>query len=164
MRILGGIAALAVAAALLTGCATGGSGTNGAAGGSGATSKPTSTAPAQERVKPNFQPAYTPTSAADNQRLFVIMLEQGLVAEGTNAQSSGQAQRLAAAGFDPSGIEWTDNSTAIGLISDSMFVSAQVGGECLIAQYGNASPSLVLSIAAALPSGGCLLGTGINRF
>lgn len=166
MRLIGGLTALVIAGTLLTACASApsGGGSSGGGGGTDSTSTPTPTVTEPPRVKPNFVPTFSPTSAADNQRLFVIIMEQGLVGEGANAQSGAQAERLAAAGFDPGGIEWTDNSTAIGLISDSMFVSAQVGGECLVGQYGNSLPVLALSIVPALPSGGCLLGTGINHF
>lgn len=165
MRLIGGLTALVIAGALLSGCtSTPGGDANAGGTASGGSATPTPTVTKAPRVKPNFMPAFSPTTAADNQRLFVIVMEQGLVAEGANAQSSGQAERLAAAGFDRGGIQWTDNSTAIGLISDSMFVAAEVGGECLVGQYGNSLPVLALSVVPALPAGGCLLGKGINHF
>lgn len=165
MRLIGGLTALVIAGTLLSACTpTTGGGTTADGTGSGTSATPTPSVTREPRVKPNFMPNYSPTTAADNQRLFVILMEQGLVGEGMNAQTRGQAERLAAAGFDPGGIQWTDNSTAIGLISDSMFVAAQVGDECLIGQYGNTIPVLALSIVPVLPAGGCLLGTGINNF
>jgi hypothetical protein len=93
-----------------------------------------------------------------------MVLEQGLVAEGISANPAGTAERLRAVGFDPAGIAWTDTSTAIGLLSDTVFVSAQVGAECLIGQYGVSIQTIAVSVVPALASGGCLVGTGINHF
>jgi hypothetical protein len=94
----------------------------------------------------------------------VILLEQGFVADGISTSPSATAERLLAAGFDPAGIEWTDGSTAIGLLSDTVFVSAQVAGECLIGQYGISINTVAVAVMPVLPAGGCLVGTGINRF
>jgi hypothetical protein len=120
--------------------------------------------PTPSGPKPNFLPAVDPTSAQANQRLFVILLEQGLVSEGISANPEGTAERLRASGFDAAGISWTDSSTAIGLLSDTVFVSAQVGGECLIGQYGTSIQTIAVAIAPVLPAGGCLVGADINRF
>jgi hypothetical protein len=109
-------------------------------------------------------PAVDSAAASPNQRLFVIVLEQGLVAEGIAANPQATAERLRAVGFDPAGISWTDSSTAIGLISDTVFVSAQVGAECLVGQYGVSIQTIAIAVAPALASGGCLVGAGINHF
>jgi hypothetical protein len=167
MKVLGAIVAVAAVGSLLTGCASVGQffDFGGNAKPSASTSASTSTPkPTPTRVKPNFIPAVNPGSAAANQRLFVILLEQGLVAEGISANPASQAERLTAAGFDPAGVSWTDSSTAIGLLADTVFISAQVGAECLIGQYGTAIQTVAISVAPALPSGGCLVGAGINHF
>jgi hypothetical protein len=166
MKLLATAAALACAAVVLAGCANaGGSGSSN----SGSSTKGPSTSAPEVRPtptgpKPNFQPAVDPTSAQANQRLFVILMEQGLVAEGISASPRATADRLQAAGFDPAGIEWTEGSTAIGLLSDTVFVSAQVAGECIVGQYGVSIQTIAVAVLPALPAGGCLVGTGINRF
>ena len=169
MRLFGTIATLVCASFILAGCSlldsSGGSGSAGTPSGS----QPTSSSAAEVHptpvgAKPNFLPAVDVASAAVNQRLFVIVLEQGLVAEGISADPAGTAERLRAVGFDSAGISWTDPSTAIGLLSDTVFVSAQVGAECLIGQYGVSIQTIAVTVAPALPSGGCLVGAGINHF
>ena len=174
MKLFATVAALACSAVVLAGCAV--TGTSGGSGSSGSgpstsgssTSGPSTSAPEVRPTpsgpKPNFQPAVDPTSAQANQRLFVILLEQGFVADGISTSPSATAERLLAAGFDPAGIEWTDGSTAIGLLSDTVFVSAQVAGECLIGQYGVSINTVAVAVMPVLPAGGCLVGTGINRF
>ena len=169
MRLFGTIATLVCASFVLAGCSF--IGTSGGSGPAGQPSgaKPSSSSAAEEHptptgTKPNFLPALDPAAAAPNQRLFVIVLEQGLVAEGISANPAGTAERLRAAGFDPAGISWTDTSTAIGLLSDTVFVSAQVGAECLIGQYGVSIQTMAVTVAPALASGGCLVGAGINHF
>ena len=169
MRILGTIATLVCASFVLAGCSllgiSGGPGSAGKPSGA----KPTSSSAAEQHptpsgTKPNFMPAVDSAAASPNQRLFVIVLEQGLVAEGIAANPQATAERLRAVGFDPAGISWTDSSTAIGLISDTVFVSAQVGAECLVGQYGVSIQTIAIAVAPALASGGCLVGAGINHF
>jgi len=169
MKLFATVAALACSAVVLAGCAdTGTSGGSGTSSSGPSTNGPSTSAPEVRPTpsgpKPNFQPAVDPTSAQANQRLFVILLEQGFVADGISTSPSTTAERLQAAGFDPAGIEWTDGSTAIGLLSDTVFVSAQVAGECLIGQYGVSIQTVAVAIMPVLPAGGCLVGTGINRF
>ena len=164
MRLFGTIATLVCASFVLAGCSLG-SGSAGQPSGA----RPSSSSAAEEHptptgTKPNFMPAVDMSGAAPNQRLFVIVLEQGLVAEGISANPAGTAERLRAVGFDPAGISWTDTSTAIGLLSDTVFVSAQVGAECLIGQYGVSIQTMAVTVAPALASGGCLVGAGINHF
>ena len=169
MKLFATVATLACAAVVLAGCAlvgsSGGSGssTNGSSTNGPSTSAP-EVRPTPSGPKPNFQPVVDPTSAQANQRLFVILMEQGLVAEGISANPAATAERLRASGFDPAGIEWTEGSTAIGLLSDTVFVSAQVAGECLVGQYGVSIQTIAVAILPVLPAGGCLVGTGINRF
>jgi hypothetical protein len=169
MKLFATVAALACSAVVLAGCAvTGTSGGSGSSSSGPSTNGPSTSAPEVRPTpsgpKPNFQPAVDPTSAQANQRLFVILLEQGFVADGISTSPSATAERLLAAGFDPAGIEWTDGSTAIGLLSDTVFVSAQVAGECLIGQYGISINTVAVAVMPVLPAGGCLVGTGINRF
>ena len=169
MKLFATVAALACSAVVLAGCAvTGTSGGSGSSSSGPSTNGPSTSAPEVRPTpsgpKPNFQPAVDPTSAQANQRLFVILLEQGFVADGISTSPSATAERLLAAGFDPAGIEWTDGSTAIGLLSDTVFVSAQVAGECLIGQYGVSIQTVAVAVMPVLPAGGCLVGTGINRF
>lgn len=169
MRLFGTIATLVCASFVLVGCSLGGTSGGSGSGGQSTGANPSASSAAEERpvpvgTKPNFQPAVDPTSAAANQRLFMIVIEQGLVAEGISANPVGTAERLAAAGFDPAGISWTDTSTAIGLLSDTVFVSAQVGAECLIGQYGFSIQTVAVTVVPALASGGCLVGEGINNF
>jgi hypothetical protein len=169
MKLFATVAALACSAVVLAGCAvTGTSGGSGSSSSGPSTNGPSTSAPEVRPTpsgpKPNFQPAVDPTSAQANQRLFVILLEQGFVADGISTSPSATAERLLTAGFDPAGIEWTDGSTAIGLLSDTVFVSAQVAGECLIGQYGISINTVAVAIMPVLPAGGCLVGTGINRF
>jgi len=167
MKLFATVVALACSVAVLSGCAiagsSGGSFNNGSSTGVPSTSGP-EVRPTPSGPKPNFQPAVDPTSAQANQRLFVILLEQGIVAEGISASPRSTAERLQAAGFDIEGIEWTDGSTAIGLLSDTVFVSAQVAGECIVGQYGVSIQTIAVSVMPLLPAGGCLVGAGINRF
>nr|KGA06337.1 MAG: hypothetical protein GM42_4090 [actinobacterium acMicro-1] len=168
MKLFATVTALACTAVMLSGCAIlGFPGESGSSNGS-ATNGPSTSAPEVRPTpsgpKPNFLPAVDPESAQANQRLFVILLEQGLVTEGISASPAATAERLRASGFDPAGIEWTEGSTAIGLLSDTVFVSAQVAGECLVGQYGVSIETIAVAVLPALPAGGCLVGTGINRF
>jgi hypothetical protein len=169
MKLFATVTALACSVAVLAGCSIAGtSGGSGSSGGGSSTGGSSTSAPEVRPTpigpKPNFQPAVDPTSAKANQRLFVIVMEQGLVAEGISASPRSTAERLQAAGFDIGGIEWTDGSTAIGLLSDTVFVSAQVAGECIVGQYGVSIQTISVAILPILPAGGCLVGTGINRF
>ena len=160
--------ALVCVAAVLAGCSILGVPGQSSPSTGSATTGPSTSAPEVRPTpsgpKPNFMPAVDPTSAQANQRLLVILIEQGFLLEGISASPGATAERLQAAGFDPAGIEWTDGSTAIGLISDTVFVSAQVAGECLIGQYGVSIQTIAIAVMPVLPAGGCLVGTGINRF
>jgi len=166
MRLFAGAVLLSSVAFMLAGCAL--LGATGSSTGNSSPTAPSTSAPEVHPTpsgpQPNFQPAVDPTSAQANQRLFVILLEQAILSEGISANPAATAERLRASGFDAAGISWTDSSTAIGLLSDTVFVSAQVGSECLVGQYGPSIQTIAVAVAPVLPAGGCLVGADINRF
>ena len=117
---------------------------------------------------PSAAPSVTPTfspngTASDNIAMFRFVISRALHQAGWEAKTSAVAQQLVAAGFAKKGIQFTPNSTAIGLKPDSVTVSAVVGKECLIAQYGPSIKDLAVSVAPVLSSGGCLLGRSIEH-
>jgi hypothetical protein len=142
--------ALLVSSALagLAGCTAGGS-----------TSVTSSPAPTPT-VAPTFVPAGT---ADDNLEYFRWIVTEAISREGENASTEALAKKLAASGFAAEGIQFSDNSTAIGLKPDSVTVAALVADKCLIAQYGPSIGGLTVSVQPVLASGGCLLGRSLNH-
>ena len=94
-------------------------------------------------------------TAVQNQLFFEYVLEQYRVGNGIGTADALVAT-LAAAGFDITTMEVTPEYTAIGLAADSVVVSVQLGGECLIGQvFADHRVSLIVP---PLATGRCLVG------
>lgn len=129
--------------------------------------KPTSS-PKSSDVAPTQKPKQAPEfvpdgSAKDNLAYFSWVVSQTLNGD-VATDSVTVSQALSESSFAGSPIQYSFSRTAVGLASDSVSVSVEFAGECLIAQYGKAVPKLEAKVLPALPSGGCLLGTDIQTF
>jgi hypothetical protein len=161
------LVALAVAAGVLLGSAS----CSLLAGAPTGSPTPSSSSPAPVSVttiapkpKPSNAPApvFVPAGTASaNLPYFTDVIERTVVADPT-VLSHQVAKSLVAAGFTQ-GVEYTYSTTAVGLTSDSVSIAALFGGECLIAQYGPAVPTLHTLVMPALAQGGCLIGSQVQR-
>lgn len=111
-------------------------------------------------IKPTFSPAGT---AEDNIAYFRSLFDEAIAKEGLNASTEKLAKAVAGAGFDPAGIQYSDNATAVGMKPDSVTVAVTFKGKCLIAQFGSGVGGLDISVQPVLASGGCLLGRSLNH-
>lgn len=123
------------------------------------TSAPTSAPPsldAGEENLPDAVPELLPGgTAVQNQLYFEYVLEQYRAANGIGT-ADGLVATLETAGFEKAAMEVTPEYTSIGLVSDSVVVSVNVQGQCLV---GQVFPDHILSeIAAPLGTGRCLVG------
>lgn len=155
--VVSGAAVIVVALIVSVALSVSGSTPTGSAGESGSAKPAQSSTPL---ARPTFAPA---GSAQDNIAFFRSLVESSVSVDGLNASTESVAQKLAAAGFEASGIQFTDNATALGLTPDSVTVAALFKGQCLIAQYGPSLSGLSVTTAPELKSGGCLLGRSINK-
>jgi hypothetical protein len=101
---------------------------------------------------PEFRPGGT---ATQNQLFFDSVLEQHRAASGIGTADALVAA-LSGAGFDLAAMEVTPEYTAIGLAADSVVVSVQITGECLIGQVF--ADHIVSSVVPVLATGRCLVG------
>lgn len=154
-RVALSLSAVVLSAGLLTslvGCSAGGS------------SSPTGSARASESAIPTVKPTFgAQGSASDNIAFFRSIVDAAVAKEGLNANTEALAKKLAVAGFDAKGIQFSDNSTAAGMTPDSVTVSAQFKDQCLIAQYGPSIKGVTVSVLPVLKSGGCLIGRSLNH-
>ena len=113
---------------------------------------------------PEPEPTFVASGTANDNVAFVrALVLRATKKAGLNASSLAIAQQLARDGFDPKGIQFTDNSTAAGLKPDSVVVAAEMKGQCLITQYGAGIGGVQIDVAPVLKSGGCLLGRSIQH-
>lgn len=105
---------------------------------------------------PEPDPEYRPDgTAAQNQRFFDFVNGQY---HASNGMGSGQTivDFLVSKGFDKAAMEVTYDSTAIGLVADSIIVSVRIGDECLLGQF---SPERYSGTRVpVLGTGTCLVG------
>lgn len=122
----------------------------------------TSSASATATKKPSKPPIFLPDAVAKaNLYYFSWTIEQALAADPA-ADSFAIAQKVAEAGFDPAAIQFTFSRTAAGLAADSVDVSVNFAGECLVGQFGPAISGVHAVVLPVLASGGCLLGTEVQ--
>lgn len=130
----------------------------------GSASGPAGAAGSSSSTTPQVTPTFSASGTAnDNIAYFRFLVNDAISREGLNASTQSLAQKLAAAGFDAAGIQYTDNSTAAGMTPDSVSVASLFKGQCLIAQYGPSLKDLSVALLPPLKSGGCLLGRSINN-
>jgi len=98
-------------------------------------------------------------SAAQNQSAFDAVI-QGVLAKNAKATGQNVTAALESAGFAKSTLQFSASKTSANLVPGSIMVSAQLGPQCLIAQWGTAVGGYHSAIAPALGSGGCLVGGG----
>ena len=111
---------------------------------------------------PTKDPVFLPSgSAKDNLYFFSWVIEKSLSADPA-ADSFAIAQAVGAAGFDPATVQFTFSRTAAGLAADTSEVAVQLGGQCLIGQFGPVAPKVIARVLPVLASGGCLLGTEVQ--
>ena len=103
-----------------------------------------------------FSPGGT---AAQNQAAFDSVI-QGVIAKNAKATGQNVTAALESAGFAKSSLQYSASKTSVNLVPGSIMLSAQVGTQCLIAQWGTAVGGYHSAIAPALGSGGCLVGGG----
>lgn len=104
--------------------------------------------------------SFTPHGTAEQNRgAFDATIERALAAS-PNATGLTVAAALEAAGFPKSSLQSSASKTSANLQPGSILVSAQLGAQCLIGQWGTAVGGYHSSIAPALRSGGCLVGGG----
>ena len=105
---------------------------------------------------PDSVPELRPTgTATQNQLFFDYVLEQYRAANGMGTADAVVAT-LAGAGFDKAAMEVTPEFTAIGLMADSIVVSVQFAGECLVGQvFADHTLSMIVP---PLATGRCLVG------
>lgn len=98
-------------------------------------------------------------TAAQNRGAFDAAIQNVI---GKNPKATGQqvAAALEAAGFAKSSLQFSASKTSVDLVPGSILVSAQLGTQCLIGQWGTAVGGYHSAIAPALNSGGCLVGGG----
>ena len=136
----------------------------GLAGCSAPATSPSGAASQSSAPKPSVKPTFSPVGTAnDNVAFFRSIFEAAITKEGLNASTENAAKAVAAAGFDPAGIQYSDNATAVGMKPDSVTVAAVFKDKCLIAQYGPGVGGLDISVQPVLVSGGCLLGRSLNH-
>jgi hypothetical protein len=106
---------------------------------------------------PEFRPDGT---AAQNQHFFDFVNSQY---QASNGMGDGQTivDFLVSNGFDKAAMEVTYDSTAIGLVADSIIVSVHIGEECLIGQFSAAQ--YTGTRAPVLGTGKCLVGDTRQR-
>lgn len=120
------------------------------------TYSPSSSPSPSPTATPEPDPEYRADgTAAQNQRFFDHVNGQY---QASNGMGSGQTivDNLVAQGFDKAAMEVTYDSTAIGLVADSIIVSVRIGEECLIGQFSAAAYSGIR--APVLGTGRCLVG------
>ena len=127
---------------------------------------PSSSASASAKPKPTPTPVKPPTffpdgTAAQNLPYFTYQINQAL-AQPDVVDSYGVAVFVSQQGFDPSTIQFTFSSTAVGLLADSSDVAALWGDQCLIAQFGKEFPTPHVVILPMLAQGGCLIGAQVQ--
>jgi len=111
---------------------------------------------------PTKDPVFLPSgSAKDNLYFFSWVIEKSLAADPA-ADSFAVAQAVGAAGFDPATVQFTFSRTAAGLAADTSEVAVQLGGQCLIGQFGPVAPKVIARVLPVLATGGCLLGTEVQ--
>lgn len=147
-RVVSILAVVTLSASLLAAC-------------SGSMPVPTPTHSQRPTVAPTVAPQ---AGASANAKAFKYFVEQGVAQQGLHADTKWMLEQLFAAGFPSEGAQYSDPSTAAGMKADSTTVSIEMAGQCLIAQYGEASGSVVTSLQPRLASGGCLLGRNINNY
>lgn len=151
VRFAGVTLGVSLAAVGLVACSTG-------------TANPTVSGSTSAGNTPEPVPTFAASGTASDNIAFVrALVLRATKKGGLNTSSFAIAQQLARDGFDPKGIQYTDNSTAAGLKPDSVIVAAEIKGQCLIAQYGAGIGGVQIDVAPVLKSGGCLLGRSIQH-
>jgi hypothetical protein len=152
-RFRGALAVLAVLTAVvgLTGCGS---------------PQPAAPAASQAPVASSAPaPTPTPTPAAAPQLLPDGTAQENLpyfdsinnaLASGQQANGRAIIDSLVAAGFDKSAMQVTPDTTPTHHNADSIQFAVQLGGECLIGQFGGGEYTSVAG--PALATGGCLVG------
>ena len=93
---------------------------------------------------------------------MVSVIEQSLAADPAR-NSHDVAVVVSQNGFPGEAIEFTFSRTAVGLVADTVEISALWAGECIIAQFGPAMKGVHAVVLPALVQGGCLVGSQVQR-
>ena len=150
-RFRGALAVLAVLAAVigLTGCGSPQAVTPTVSKAPVASSTPTPSQPAA--------PKLIPDGTAEENLPYFDSVNNALFAAGPQANGRTIIDSLVAAGFDKSAMQVTPDTTPTRNNTDSVQFAVQLGGECLIGQFGGGEYTSVAG--SALATGGCLVGT-----
>lgn len=124
-------------------------------------------APATATAAPPATPTPSPTptgpvlvpggSATQNLPLFQAVMN-AVAATEARAQGAAYVDALAAAGFDKSDMQVTDDVTTVGDQADSIQFSVRWAGECLVGQVGPSIPAPTALVLPLLPGEACLIG------
>lgn len=143
-------AGVALAVALLAGCAQPVPDPSQTTPGSAPSGSETPVAPESPELVPDG-------SADDNLPLFAFVVDSVWAGE-QRAQGRAYIDALVHAGFDKSAMQVTDDTTTVGSPAESIQFSVRWGDQCLIGQVGPATGDPVAVVVPGLADGGCLVG------
>lgn len=112
---------------------------------------PTETAAATPRLVPDG-------TAADNLPLFTSVMN-AVWASPENVAGRAYVDALAAAGFDKTAMQVTEDVSTVGNAAESIQFSVRWGEECLVGQVGPTTGAPLAIVLPGLAEGGCLVGT-----
>nr|WP_209706745.1 hypothetical protein [Leucobacter exalbidus] len=148
MRVRGvACAALVVATVSLSGCAL--------------LEGPTPVTPERETVvAPEVAPELVPGGSADENLPYFTEVLRSFAAGDALIKGEPVARAVADAGFDKSQIQVSFDRSATGLEADNIFVSVQLGADCLVGQVVTADRTVATETAPAVgpEKNICLIG------
>ena len=102
------------------------------------------------------EPIYVDGGTAEANRSYFDLVNRRLF--DSNAEANGQMviESLVAAGFQKAEMQLTPDRTVGNLKADSILFAVNMGGTCLLGQYGSGGYSSAAQ--KALEGGGCLIG------
>lgn len=125
----------------------------------GATVTPTPGATPGATPAPDAPPAalVADGTAADNLPVFAAVTA-AVWASADRAAGRAYVDALAAAGFDKTAMQVTNDTSTVGNPAESIQFSVRWGEECLIGQVGPATGEPVTVVVPVLTEGSCLIG------
>ena len=101
-------------------------------------------------------PIYVDGGTAEANRSYFDLVNTRLFASNADANGQGIIESLVAAGFQKAEMQLTPDRTVGNLKADSVLFAVNMGGTCLLGQYGGGGYSSAAQ--KALEGGGCLIG------
>ncbi len=145
-RVVAALAATAVAATVLAGCAP------------EPVPKPTPTDSPTAGADAPAEPTYLPNgSAEDNLPIFTEVTERVWASDHRN-QGRAYVDALVDAGFDKEAMQVTADLSTVQRQAESILFSVKWGSECLIGQVGPETGDPLATVMDAVGEGVCLIG------